>query len=128
MKSNRRNIAALTAVLVGSALAILPAGSAFAYTECNTGWVCFYTASDFNPASPHLDRFGDEFNWPSFITNQDESVHNHGTTGASVRVYTLDYFINQVYCVKMGSKVVLPSNWDNQGNSHEWLTGISGCL
>jgi hypothetical protein len=113
---------------------VLAAGSLLGFTAaaqavgaCDSGAFCAYTAENFNDTYAHLEMFAANSDWPSSIDDGENSVWNNGTITAPVRVYDSTGYNDAHYCVYRTHRLNLPSDKDEDGQSHKWVSGITGC-
>jgi hypothetical protein len=118
----------LVALLSAGAMFGVYASAAQAVGACDSGAFCAYREPNFNTAYTHYEWQGYVKNWPSGIDDDEDSVRNNGTTAPPVQVYDSIDMADPHYCVERNHGLNLPSNKDNDGNSHKWWSGASGCF
>lgn len=113
-------LAAFAASVLGGVAVATPASA------CDYYNFCAYTGHDFNG-----DRFMRDYrvsDWPSYIDDGENSAWHNGSSSAPVRVYDSTAYSDPHYCVYKGHRVTLPDNKDNDGQSHQWISGLTGCF
>jgi hypothetical protein len=127
-KRSNRAVAVLSslAMLLGLSFAIGASGASADDNTCWAGDTCWWVNTNY--AGTYYASSKDQLTWPSGIQNKDKSVWNDGTSGQAVHVYRVNGQIDEVYCVKKGSKKTIPSGERDYGSSHEWTNATSGCL
>jgi Peptidase inhibitor family I36 len=124
----RRHFSVLAVSALVAGVGLSTASPAAAVGACDTGAFCAYQLNDLNASGHHFEDQGNGSSWPSGVSNAENSVYNHGTSGKAVRVYDFGGYIDTHYCVFKDHSLNLPSNKDEDGQSHQWLSGLSGCF
>lgn len=130
VKRTRRWLAVLVSVagLAGVLVSVAQASVAQAVGPCDNGAFCAYKEPNFDTSSTHYEWQAAVANWPTNIDDDEDSVNNNGTISAPVQVYDSINYSDPHYCVRRGIRLNLPSNKDNDGNSHRWNSSSSGCF
>lgn len=126
---NRRGLTrAFATSLMVIGFTVVGTGSAQAVGACDSGAFCAYKLNDLNAGGSHAEWQGSASSWPATVRNAENSVKNNGTSGMSVQVYDQLWYVDSHYCLYKGHSLNLPSNKDEDGESHKWANGLTGCF
>ncbi len=119
-------LAAVAAILTGTAVVAVPGTAQAARSQCSSGHFCIWTGESYNGAFQQWSS--SQRGWGT-LGNDEDSVYNRN--GLPVIVYDGSGYSDPHYCVRSGVYLRLPSNKDQDGESHRFTSTIPsgvGCL